>query len=158
MFPRVVSSSDPKASFKYKLGSVGTRTQLFLTPNLGVLSSISVMANTCPCVVLLPPVSPLTLTHWWAHSKIQHQSRSQWGASCYNYQLSRVLFQIILEGGSREEGHRYTPCCFSKSIKHTDNPKSRLALALENVACLSCVKSGACSLQQTIETDFGWIH
>ena len=61
-------------------------------------------------------------------------------------------------GREQRRGHPDTPCCFSKSTKHIDNPKSYLALALANVASLSSDKSSEDSLQQTIETDCGWIH
>lgn len=123
---------------------------------LGVLSSVSVMANTCPCIFLLSLTQPLTLTDRWACShwapKMQHQSSSVGGLHAVMTCCIEFYSRSYLErGGYRRRSSLH----FSKSVRHIDNPKSHPALALEDVASLSC-KSSERSLQPAIGTD--WLN
>lgn len=130
------------------------------TPHLGVLSSASVMMNTVPAfsVSFMWPPNTDWLVSLFPRSPEDAASKS---SSVGGFLLCDLLCSFIPDrawSGVGREGHPYSPCCFSNSVKHIDKPKSHQALALESVASLSCGKSSEWSLQPTIGIDCGWLY
>lgn len=160
MFPCDVSSSDPRASFEYNVGNTETRTQLLGLPNRASFPVHQwgwILSLHFPSLLCDPPNTDW-LVSLFPRSPEDAASKS---SSVGGFLLCDLLCSFIPDhawSGVGREGHPYSPCCFSNSVKHIDKPKSHQALALESVASLSCGKSSEWSLQPTIGIDCDWLH
>lgn len=160
MFPCDVSSSDPRASFEYNVGNTETRTQLLELPSWASFPVYPWWWIHVPAfsISFMWPPNTDWLVSLFPRSPEDAASKS---SSVGGFLLYDLLCSFIPDrawSGAGREGHPHSPCCFSKSVKHIDNPKSHQALALENVASLSCGKSSEWSLQPSIGIDCGWLH